>query len=207
MARLLGKEQDAGFRLALDVRGLRLDDEQFIRLCRDNRDLRLELTAEGALIVMPPSGSETGWRESWFNFRLVQWSQQDGAGICFSSSAGFTLPNGARRAPDAAWVLLERWNRLAATERAGPAALCPDFVMELRSPSDRIADIQEKMDEYMRNGARLGWLLDPIDQRAWIYCPDKPPELLHNPGELSGGDVLPGFRFDFREMIPPRPLV
>jgi Uma2 family endonuclease len=200
MTRVVGGEQDAAFRLILDVSGLRLNDDEFIRLCRDNRDLRFELTADGELIVMAPTGSDTGWRASRFNFRLAQWSEQDGSGICFDSSTGFTLPNGAKRAPDASWILLERWNRLSAVERAGLAPLCPDFVVELRSPSDRLVDIHDKLEEYIRNGARLGWLLDPIEGCAWIYRPGSPPERRDSPCELDGSDVLRGFRFDFLEL-------
>ena len=203
MARALGREQDSDFRLALDVRGLRLKDDEFIRLCRDNPDLRFELTADGELIVMSPTGSETGRRNSRIHLRLAQWAELDGTGVCFDSSAGFTLLGGAKRSPDASWALRERWDRLTAQEQEGLAPLCPDFVVELRSPSDRLNDIEDKMREYMLNGAKLGWLLDPIDGCAWIHRPEHPPECLLNPEELSGGDVLPGFRFNFREITRP----
>jgi Uma2 family endonuclease len=201
MTRVVGQEQDAAFRVTLDVRELRLNDDEFLGLCRDNPDLRLELTANGELIVMSPTGSDTGWKDSRINFRLAEWSERDGSGVCFSSSTGFTLPNGAKRSPDASWILRERWNRLSTDERLGLAPLCPDFVVELRSPSDHLADIHDKMEEYIRNGARLGWLLDPIESRVWIYRPGAAPERRDNPGELDGEAVLPGFRFDFQELI------
>ena len=149
------------YRLALDIRALDMTEDRFLQLCSDNGDLRMELTAKKELIVMPPAGAETGGRNSSLTYQLVGWSDRDGTGKPFDSSAGFTLPNGAVRSPDASWMLAPRWEALTASERERFAPICPDFVIELRSPSDRLADVQEKMVEYMENGARLGWLIDP----------------------------------------------
>ena len=147
--------------IALDVHSVHLSDEQFYQLCRDNRDLRLELTAEGELIIMPPTGSLTGWRNAKINYRLTAWAEADGTGLTFDSSTGFTLPNGTKRSPDAAWIKRERWEALTEKEQEGFAPLCPDFVAELRSPDDSLSTLQDKMAEYVENGAKLGLLFDP----------------------------------------------
>ncbi|MGH7966624.1 MAG: Uma2 family endonuclease, partial [Candidatus Binatia bacterium] len=184
---------DFGLPFKLNVRPIRLTHEQFARLCQGNPDLRLELTARQELVIMPPAGSETGWRNNEVSYALTAWAKTDGTGLVFDSSAGFTLPNGAVRSPDAAWVRRERWNALTKARRQGFAPLCPDFVVELRSPTDRLADLQEKMQEYIANGARLGWLLDPLDKRAYISRPGQPVESLDDPALLNGDTVLPGF--------------
>ena len=129
------------------------------------------------------------------------WARPDGTGVFFDSSAGFTLPNGAKRSPDASWIPKSRWDRLTQGEKESFTEICPEFVIELRSPSHRVTDIKEKMDEYIANGSRLGWLLDPIENRAFIYRPGQPPEGIDKPGILSGDPVLPGFKFDFKEIL------
>lgn len=189
-----------GVSLKLNVEPLRLTHAQFARLCQGNRDLRLELTAQQELVIMPPAGSETGWRNGTLAYHLGVWTRIDATGIAFDSSAGFTLPNGAIRSPDASWIRRERWDALTPTQRHGFARLCPDFVVELRSPTDRLADLQDKMQEYIDNDARLGWLLDPLDQRAYVYRPGQPIETLDNPSTLSGEAVLPGFVLPVREL-------
>jgi Uma2 family endonuclease len=173
-----------------------MSDEQFFELCQLNRDLRLERTSQGDLVIMPPTGSETGG----INFKLggvfYHWVEADGTGVGFDSSTGFTLPNGAMRSPDLAWVKRERWEGLTPEQRKVFAPLCPDFVLELRSPSDALVTVQAKMQEYLDNGARLGWLIDPIEQKVYIYRPQTPVERLDNPQIISGDLVLPGFVLD-----------
>jgi Uma2 family endonuclease len=159
------------------------------------------MTAQGELIIMPPPGSRTGRRASRINQRLANWADGDGTGLCFCTDTGFSLPNKAKRGPDAAWITYERWNRIPEEQQEKLASICPDFVLELRSPSDRLRDVQEKMEEYMANGARLGWLLDPFDNCAYIYRPGEAPERIDNPTVLSGDPVLAGFKFDFREIL------
>ncbi|MBI3798143.1 MAG: Uma2 family endonuclease [Deltaproteobacteria bacterium] len=191
---------DSGVPFKLSVRRVKLTEEQFALLCQENRDFRFELTAQQELVIMPPAGAETGWRNGRFTYRLIAWSDVDGTGLAFDSSAGFTLPNGAIRSPDAAWVKRDRWDALTQEQREKFAPLCPDFVVELRSRTDRLADLQEKMQEYMDNGARLGWLLDPLDKRVHVYRPDQPVEVIDNPDTLSGDPVLPGFVLLVREL-------
>jgi len=149
---------------------------------------------------MPPAGSETGHRNSTLNLRLAGWAETDDTGLAFDSSTGFTLPNGAIRSPDASWVRRERWSALSKEQRAGFAQLCPDFVVELRSPTDRLSVLQEKMQEYIDNGARLGWLIDPVDKKVYVYRPGQPLESLDNPTTLSGDPVLPGFVLHVQEL-------
>jgi Uma2 family endonuclease len=189
-----------GTAVKLNVQRMRLSKEQFALLCEENPDLRFELTAEQELIIMPPAGSETGHRNSKLNLRLAAWAEVDGTGLTFDSSAGFTLPNGAIRSPDVSWIKQERWDALTKEQRIGFAPICPDFVAELRSPSDRLSELQAKMQEYIDNGALLGWLLDPIDKRAYSYRPNQPVETLDDPAELHGGPVLPGFVLHVREV-------
>ena len=191
---------DSGVPFKLSVRRVKLSEEQFALLCQENRDFRFELTAQQELVIMPPAGSETGWRNNEVSYVLTAWTKADGTGLAFDSSAGFTLPNGAIRSPDASWVRRDRWNALTQEQREKFAPLCPDFVVELRSRTDRLADLQEKMQEYMDNGARLGWLLDPIDTQVYIYRPGQPVEMLENPDTLGGDPVLPGFVLPVREL-------
>ena len=184
------------YRLVLNVRALEMTEDWFIKLCSDNGDLRLELTAEGELIIMPPVFSESGWYELEVARQVANWATQDGTGRAFSPSAGFTLPNGAVRAPDVSWILMSRWEALSAEERDGFAKICPDFVIELRSTSDRLAEVQDKMQEYMENGVRLGLLIDPLNRRVHVYRPGQPVDMLEEPSGVSVGPVLPGFVLD-----------
>ena len=201
MARPPAIEKDEADRLVLNVRSVRLTDDQFLHLCSDNRDLRIEMTAQGELIIMPPPGSKTGQRGAEITMCLAIWTKQDGTGVCFGTDTGFTLPNGAKRGPDAAWVARDRWNSVPEYLQEKLAPLCPDFVIELVSPSDRLTHVEAKMQEYIANGARLGWLLDPFENYAIIYRPNQKPERVDNPSILQGDPVLPGFKFDFREIL------
>lgn len=184
------------YRLALNVRALDMTEDQFLRFCADNGDLRMELTAEKELIIMPPAGGITGGRNSELAVDLGIWSRRDGTGKTFDSSTGFTLPNGAIRSPDASWILLPRWEALTDAEQDRFPPICPDFVIELRSPSDRLADVQAKMAEYIENGALLGWLIDPQNRRVHVYRAGQPVEILEQPESVSGDPVLLGFVLD-----------
>jgi Uma2 family endonuclease len=184
----------------LNVRRTKLTEEQFLLLCQENPELRLELTAQKELVIIPPAGSASGWRSGEVFLALGNWAKKDGTGRAFDSSTGFTLPNGAIRSPDASWVRRERWDALTKDQRERFAPLCPEFVVEVRSPTDRLSDLQEKMQEYIDNGARLGWLIDPLDKRVYLYCPGQPVETLDNPPSLSGDPVLPGFVLHVQEL-------
>jgi Uma2 family endonuclease len=178
-----------------------LTDEQFFQLCQNNRDLRFERTATGELIIMPPTGSETGDCNAELTYQLRGWSRQNKLGKSFDSSTGFKLPNAAERSPDASWVTMERWNALTQEEKQRFAPLCPDFVVELMSPSDSLEKTRTKMREYMDNGARLGWLINRQQRQVEIYRSNREVEILQNPQTLSGEDVLPGFVLDLAQIL------
>jgi Uma2 family endonuclease len=186
--------------LKLNLHETKLSEEQFVRLCQENPDLRLELTAQQELVIMPPTGLDSGWRNIRIARRLDTWTEADSTGIAFDSSTMFTLPNGAKRSPDASWIRRERWDALAQDQRQGFGLICPDFVIELRSPSDRLKDLHEKMEEYIANGARLGWLIDPLEKRVYVYQPGQPVTTLDDPASVSGDPVLPGFVLQVREL-------
>ena len=170
-----------------------MTDEQFFEFCQMNRDLRIERNKYGEISIMPPTGSETGNRNFNVALQLGKWSEKDGTGICFDSSTGFKLSTGADRSPDASWIKLERWNSLSEEEQQRFAPICPDFVIELRSKSDNLKPLQEKMEEYMQEpGFRLGWLIDRKNRIVYVYRPQSV-ECLENPDTVSGEDVLPGF--------------
>jgi len=183
----------------VDVHSVLTGDE-FVQLCRDNRDMRMELTSKGELILMPPTGSKTGLRNAKVTQRLSAWAEADGSGFCFDSSTGFILPNGARRSPDAAWIRRDRWEALSEEEQEGFAPLCPDFVIELRSRSDDVPPLENKMAEYIENGTSMAWMLDPLRKRVYVYRPDQQPELLDNPETVAGDPLLPGFVLNLREI-------
>jgi Uma2 family endonuclease len=166
--------------------------QQFYEFCQANPDLRIERTADGEVIVMSPAFSDTGNRNFNISVQLGVWAEQDGTGVGFDSSAGFTLPNGATRSPDAAWIQNDRWNALSKDEQASFAPICPDFVIELRSSSDTIASLQ-KMQEYIDNGARLGFLIDRQNRAVHLYRGDREVEVLEHPETVSGDPELPGF--------------
>ncbi|NET60959.1 MAG: Uma2 family endonuclease [Symploca sp. SIO2E6] len=175
---------------------INLTDEQFWQLCHNNDDFRFETTATGELIIMAPTGGSTSERNADLTFQLKAWNRQTNLGKVFDSNGGFELLNGAKRAPDSSWVKLERWNALTTEEQDGFVPLCPDFVVELMSPSDTLAQTREKMAEYMANGAKLGWLINRKKRQVEIYRPQQEVEILDNPQTVSGEDVLPGFVLD-----------
>ncbi len=179
--------------LQVNFNSLRLTDEQFYQLCQDNRDLRFERNSNKDMMIMPPTGGETGEKNSEINFQIKLWNKQYKLGKVFDSSTGFTLPNGADRSPDASWIPLEKWNTLTSEQRQKFLPLCPDFVIELRSPSDKLNTLQEKMREYIENGTKLGWLINRKDRQVEIYRQNKEVEILDNPTTLSGEDVLSNF--------------
>lgn len=170
-----------------------MTERQFYEFCLANRDLRIERTANGEVEIMPPAFSDTGSRNSKIVQQLANWADQDGTGEVFDSSAGFTLPNGATRSPDASWIKLDRWNVLTDDQKASFAPICPDFVIELRSASDGLPRLQAKMREYIDNGAQLGWLCDRQNRTVYVYRPGRDPEFLENPDTVSGDPELPGF--------------
>ena len=170
--------------------------EQFLRFCQRNRDVRIERNAEGSIAVMAPTGGETGARSGRLFAAVFRWAEDDGSGVAFDSSTGFELPNGAVRSPDAAWVARARLERLPAEDKQGFLPLCPDFVIELLSPSDSRAVVRRKMEEYRDNGARLGWLVDPGRRQVAIYRADGVAEQRTGSGVLTGESVLPGFVLD-----------
>jgi Uma2 family endonuclease len=183
--------------LTLNLRPtIQLTDEEFEQLCRSNPDLRLERSAKGELIAMSPTGSESGHYNIELATDLTLWNRQARLGVTFDSSTGFTLPNGAIRSPDAAWIEQSRWDALSPEQKRKFAPICPDFAIELKSPSDEIQPLQAKMKEYLDNGLCLGWLIDPSTHTVEIYRPEQPVEVLKNPATLSGELVLPGFVLD-----------
>ena len=172
---------------------IQLTDRQFQQLCQNNRNLNFERSAQGDLIIMSPTGGSTGNRNGRLNQQLFNWSDRDRSGIAFDSSTGFKLPNGADRSPDAAWVTNDRWNSLTVDEQDRFIPLCPDFVVELMSPSDTRSVLQSKMQEYQDNGVRLGILIDRTSKQVDIYRIGKTMETIDRSEMISGEDVLPGF--------------
>ena len=182
---------------------LRVTPDQFASLAAANRDLKLERTATGELVVNPPTGGESGKRNLNLSTQLGVWFEaNDTLGEAFDSSTGFELPNGANRSPDAAWVRRERWDALTLEQREGFVPLCPDFVVELRSKTDSLAVLRAKMQEYQDNGTQLGWLIDPYSQRVEIYRQGQAVEVLERPSQLSGESVLPGFILTLHRIWP-----
>jgi Uma2 family endonuclease len=179
--------------LKMDLEHVQLTDEQFYQLCINNPNLNIERNARGVLIVMPPVGGESGNREMNLGGELYLWNKQTQLGEVFSSSTVFKLPGGGDRSPDAAWVERSRWRALTPEQRQKFPPIAPDFVIELRSRTDSLESLREKMDEYMSSGVRLGWLFNPQEQQVEIYRLEKAKEVKKIPTELTGEDVLPGF--------------
>ena len=177
-----------------------LSNEALYALCRRNPELRIERTADGALIVMPPIGGNTGRRNASLVVDLGIWARAYGTGLVFDSSTGFLLGNGAERSADAAWVLRDRWEALTELDQERFPPLCPDFVAEIRSPSDRLPPLHAKLREYVENGARLGWLIDPVGRVVWVYRAGGAVERHDAPATLSGDPVLPGFTLATAEL-------
>lgn len=180
---------------------INLTDDEFYEFCQHNSDLRIERTATGALVVMPPTGGESGHRNADLTTDVNLWNRQTELGVVFDSSTVFKLPNGANRSPDVAWITNERWNALSVEQQKKFPPIAPDFVIELRSETDTLKDLQEKMREYMGNGVRLGWLIDPQIRQVSIYRPDQPAETLQSPTTLSGEAVLPRFVLDLSRIF------
>lgn len=187
--------------LKLDLQHVHLTDEQFYQLCINNPEWNIEQNAKGALIVMPPVGGESGEREADYIIDLGNWNRQTQLGKVFSSSTIFRLPNGGSRSPDAAWIELSRWQALTPEQRKKFPPIAPDFVIELRSATDNLTTLQEKMQEYLESGVRLGWLLNPQDQQVEIYRQGQEKEVRSLPTLLSGETVLPGFELQVDRFI------
>ena len=201
MARVpLIKEDVSSGRLVLNVGNISITEEKFFQLCRDNRDLSMELTAQKELIIMPPRGFMSGWGEAILSTRLMIWAEKDRTGIVVSPDTGYVLPNTAIRGPDASWIRRERLAAFSKEELERFGHFCPDFVAEIMSPSDTLAELQRKMAEYIANGALLGWLIDPYEARVYIYRPGKAVECLENPTTITSDPVLPGFVFNVAEI-------
>ncbi|ELS03083.1 hypothetical protein Xen7305DRAFT_00028020 [Xenococcus sp. PCC 7305] len=180
---------------------LKITQEQFAKLAAVNRDARLELTATGELVIMPPTGGNTGRRNIDICFQLEAWNRKAKLGIVFDSSTAFRLPNRANKSPDAAWIEQTKWDSLSAQEKDSFPPLCPDFLIELRSKTDSLQSLQEKMEEYLDNGLLLGWLIDPQNKQVLIYRSQEPFEILANPDTLSGEEVLPGFCLNLKNIF------
>ena len=187
--------------LRLDFpRSRKLSYDDFFEMCRDNSDARIEMDKDGNIEIMASTGTETGVR----NFELIgefwTWAKKDATGQGFDSSTGFKLPNGAKRSPDLSWMTFEKWNAIPSAKRKKFAPVCPDFVVELRSETDALKKLQAKMEEYTENGASLGWLLDAVKRRVYVYRPNVEVEIIENPATISGEPLLKGFTLNIREI-------
>ncbi len=179
---------------------LEMSDDQFFAFCQVNSELRFERTENGELVVLSPTGSESGERNFKLAVQLGIWIQQNGTGVGFDSSTGFALPNGAVRSPDLAWIEISRWEAIPPEQRKKFAPICPDFVIELRSETDDLPMLQTKMQEYITSGAKLGWLIDPVEKQVYIYQSNAPMQQFNNPTTISGDRILPGFVLDLSKI-------
>ncbi len=180
-----------------------MSEAEFLAFCKANPELQIERTAQGEVIVMSPTGAYSGYRNLLIGSMLYLWALQDGAGVAFDSSTGFRLPNGAMRSPDAAWVRRTRLAHFTPAEKRGFLPLCPDFVVELRSETDRREDLLAKMEEYLANGAQLGWLIDPVERVVSVFRPDAAPAHLEHPATINGDPELPGFSLELGPIWEP----
>jgi Uma2 family endonuclease len=180
---------------------LTITQEQFKKIATANRDLRLEKNAQGQLIIMPPTGGSTGKKNFYLAGQLFVWNESSQLGVAFDSSTAFHLPNGANRSPDVAWIRKEKWEQLTPDQQDDFAPLCPDFVIELRSKTDSLKPLREKMQEYIQNGLTLGWLIDPKGKTVEIYRRNREVEILQHPISLSGEDILPNFVMDLQKVF------
>ena len=178
-----------------------IGDRDLEQLCRDNPALRFETDKHGKLIVMPPTGSLTGERNSDLNYQIQSWNRQYKLGVVFDSSTGFRMFNGAIRSPDVSWITKDRWNSLSDKQKRGYAPIDPDFVVELLSPTDNLVEAQQKMQEYMDCGVKFGWLISPDSREVEIYRNSRDKEVLSNPNSVSGEDILPGLTVDLTELF------
>jgi len=179
---------------------MRVVNDQFFEFCQANKELRIERTAQGDCEIMAPTGGETGWRNSGLTAQLYNWAEREGSGVVFDSSSGFILPNGAIRSPDVSWVKKSRLATLTPEQKQRFLPLCPDFVIELRSPSDNLIALQDKMQEYIENGASLGWLIDTETRQVLVFQPQKKLFSLEKPEVLSANEVLIGFELDMQKI-------
>jgi Uma2 family endonuclease len=179
---------------------MEMDDDRFFEFCQLNEDLRVERNLNGELIIMPPTGGETGKRNFGLTGQMFMWTRQDDTGIGFDSSTGFTLPNGAVRSPDVAWIKKERWEAIDPEKRKKFPPVCPDFVIELKSTTDSLKILQEKMEEYIENGASLGFLIDADRKQVYVYRSNAPVECWNEPETLSGEPILRGFTLDLKQI-------
>lgn len=187
--------------ITLDIQPFEMTDEKFLEFCQRNQDYRFEINAAGEIEIMPPTFLETSRKNNKISFQLTAWAEKDKTGEVFESDGMFTLPNGAKRAPDAFWITKEKYFNLTEQERQQEfARIVPDFVIELRSKSDGLVKLKKKMREYIENGVRLGWLIDPYEKRVYIYRENGEIEILENPAKVSGEDVLDGFELDLTEI-------
>lgn len=177
-----------------------INDDEFLKLSRKNQDLQIEMTKDGDLVIMPGTGGLTGNRNARIIARAVIWAKQDDTGLGFDSDTIFRLPNGARKLPDFSWVKNEKWNALTQEEKEKILPFAPDFLIELRSPTDSLTDLQAKMQEYIENGVSLGWLINPQSKQVFVYRPNKEVEVLENPTEISGESFLKGFTLNLKEI-------
>ncbi len=188
------------FKFESNNKRMKFTDDELWEFCRRNDEMRIEMTKEGDVIIMLRTGSETGDRNAEITTQLRVWAKKDGRGKTYASSTDFKLPDGATVSPDASWVRAERLEQFTAKERERFLPLCPDFVLELRSASDSLKSSQKKMEEYMENGARLGWLIDPKAKKVYVYRPNEKTKILGNPKTVSGEDVLENFELDLTEI-------
>jgi Uma2 family endonuclease len=170
-----------------------MSDEELMHFCAANEALRVERDANGEILVMTPAGNRTGRKNVYLLQTLGAWADQDGRGYAFDSNTGFTLPDGSMRSPDAAWVLAERWDAMSDEDKDRFSPLCPEFVVELRSPSDRLVDLEAKMEQWIENGAALAWMIDPERKAVVVYRPNRQPELLQQPALIKAGEPVSGF--------------
>ena len=205
MSQVLTEPQVSLDRVTLRIRPvIELTDDEFFALCQINRDLRFERTSQGDIIIMAPTGAETGIRNSSITAQLYIWAKRDGTGAVFDSSTGFKLPNSADRSPDAAWIPRSRLANLTARQKEKFLPLCPDFVIELLSPTDALSTTEAKITEYIENGSKLGWLIDPEMRQVHIYRPHQAVAILHKVMEIAADPELPGFVLDLREIWEPK---
>ncbi|MEJ7847382.1 MAG: Uma2 family endonuclease [Pyrinomonadaceae bacterium] len=194
------REWGPKLRLDFGKKAKKLSDDDFFEFCRDNPDVRIEMDKNGDIEIMAPTGAETGIK----NFKLIGefavWVEKNGTGVGFDSSTGFRLPNGATRSPDLSWMTLEKWNAIPKAKRKKFAPVCPDFVVELRSETDTLASLQSKMEEYIENGASLGWLIDASKRKVYVYRPNVDVEILDDPKNISGGELLQGFILNVKDI-------
>jgi Uma2 family endonuclease len=187
----------------IDVRAFTdfISDRALQQLCRENPELRFETDAKGKLIIMSPTGSESGKRNGDLFGQIWYWNRQNKRGVVFDSSTGFKLSNGATRSPDVSWIAIERWNSLSEEQKRGFAPIDPDFAIELVSPTDSLEDLQQKMSEYISCGVKLGWLINPDAKEVEIYRLDRDKQVISNPTSLSGEELLPGLTLDLSEIF------